>query len=46
MGGALYSIGVAFHLWESLKYQNAIWHACVTAAAACHFAGVFQAVGR
>jgi hemolysin III len=46
IGGVLYSIGVAFHLWESLKYQNAIWHCCVTAAAACHFAGVFQAVGR
>jgi hemolysin III len=45
-GGALYCIGVAFHLWESLKYQTAIWHACVTAAAACHFAGVFHAVGR
>ena len=45
VGGALYSIGVAFHLWESLKYQSAIWHSCVTAAA-CHFAGVFQAVGR
>jgi hemolysin III len=46
IGGALYSIGVAFHRWESLKYQNVIWHCCVTAAAACHFAGVFQAVGR
>ena len=46
MGGALYSIGVAFHRWQSLKFQNAIWHSCVTAAAACHFAGVFQAVGR
>ena len=46
LSGVLYSIGVAFHLWESLKYQNAIWHSCVTAAAACHFAGVFQAVGR
>jgi hemolysin III len=45
-GGALYCIGVAFHLWESLKYQTAIWHGCVTAAAACHFAGVFHAVGR
>jgi len=45
-GGALYSVGVAFHLWESLKFQSAIWHACVTAAAACHFAGVLQAVGR
>ena len=46
IGGVLYSIGVAFHLWESLKYQNAIWHSCVTAAAACHFAGVFHAIGR
>ncbi len=46
VGGALYSIGVAFHLWQSLKFQNAIWHACVTVAAACHFAGVLQAVGR
>ena len=46
MGGALYSIGVAFHRWESLKHQNAIWRTCVTAAAACHFAGVVQAVRR
>ena len=46
IGGALYSIGVAFHLWQSLKFQNAIWRACVTVAAACHFAGVLQAVGR
>jgi hemolysin III len=45
-GGALYSVGVAFLLWESLRFQNVIWHACVTAAAACHFAGVLQAVGR
>ena len=45
-GGAIYCVGVAFFLWEKLKYQNAIWHACVTAAAACHFAGVLQAVGR
>jgi hemolysin III len=42
----LYSVGVAFHLWESLKFQSAIWHGCVTVAAACHFAGVLQAVGR
>jgi hemolysin III len=45
-GGALYSVGIPFHLWESLKFQNAIWHACVAAAAACQFAGVLQAVGR
>jgi hemolysin III len=46
VGGALYTIGVAFHFWESLKFQNAIWHVCVAAAAGCHFAGVFEAVGR
>ena len=45
-GGVIYSLGVAFFLWESLKFQNAIWHACVMAAAACQFAGVLQAIGR
>jgi len=45
-GGVIYSVGVAFYLWESLKFQNAIWHACVTAAAVCQFAGVLQAIGR
>jgi hemolysin III len=45
-GGVLYTIGVVFHLWHSLKFQNAIWHACVTVAAGCHFFGVLQAVGR
>ncbi|MGD0641734.1 MAG: hemolysin III family protein [Roseiarcus sp.] len=46
VGGVIYSIGVAFHLWHSLKYQNAIWHACVAVAAACHFAGILQALDR
>ena len=45
-GGLIYSAGVVFFLWESLKFQNAIWHGCVTVAAACQFAGVLQAVGR
>ena len=45
-GGVIYSIGVAFYLWEGLKFQNAIWHACVTAAAGLQFAGVLQAIGR
>ncbi|MGD1036067.1 MAG: hemolysin III family protein [Roseiarcus sp.] len=46
LGGVIYSIGVAFHLWHSLKFQNAIWHACVALAAACHFAGVAWALGQ
>jgi hemolysin III len=31
---------VVFHLWQRLPYQNAIWHAFVLAAAACHFSAV------
>jgi len=45
-GGLVYSAGVAFHLWENLKFQNAIWHAFVMVAAACQFVGVLQAIGR
>lgn len=40
MGGILYSVGVIFHLWESLPYQQPIWHGFVFAAAACHYAAV------
>lgn len=32
VGGCLYSVGVVFHLWERLPYQNAIWHAFVLVA--------------
>jgi len=45
-GGIVYTVGVAFYLWESLKFQTAIWHAFVVAAAACQFIGVFVAIGR
>lgn len=43
-GGILYSVGVVFHLWRSLPYQNAIWHGFVLAATGCHFAAVSTAV--
>ncbi len=26
IGGLLYSVGVIFYRWHSLKFQNAIWH--------------------
>lgn len=39
-GGIIYTVGVVFHMWESLAFQNAIWHACVLVASACHFAAV------
>ena len=40
LGGVLYTVGVAFHLWERLPYQNAIWHGFVLSGASCHFAAV------
>lgn len=43
-GGGLYSLGVIFHLWERLPYQNAIWHVFVLAAAACHYAAILMDV--
>src|SRR3954467_13099352 len=44
-GVALYSLGVVFHVWESLRFQNAIWHSFVVLAAACHYAAVFGFLG-
>jgi hemolysin III len=40
IGGVLYTIGVVFHLWNRLPYQNAIWHGFVLSAASCHYAAV------
>ena len=39
-GGLLYTLGVFFHVWESLKFHNVIWHGFVAAAAACHFGAI------
>ena len=44
-GGVLYSVGVVFHLWSRLPYQNAIWHGFVLTAASCHYAAVLGVVG-
>lgn len=40
IGGALYTLGVIFHLWERLPYQNAIWHGFVLAGASTHYGAV------
>ena len=39
-GGVLYSVGVIFYLWESLPFQNAIWHALVLTATALVFSAI------
>ena len=43
VGGVVYTTGVIFHLWRSLRFQNAIWHAFVLAGAVCHYDAVLQA---
>ena len=44
LGGVLYSIGVIFHVWESLPHQNTIWHLFVLAGTSCHFLAVKTAM--
>ena len=41
-GGLLYTAGVIFYVWESLRFQTAIWHAFVLVAAVCHYGAVFH----
>jgi hemolysin III len=43
-GGVLYSLGVIFHAWRRLRFQNAIWHGFVLAGAACHYTAVLELV--
>ncbi|MER2266024.1 PAQR family membrane homeostasis protein TrhA [Methylobacterium oxalidis] len=44
VGGLLYSFGVVFHVWRSLPFQNAIWHAFVLFGTACHYGTVWASV--
>lgn len=44
VGGGLYSVGVLFHLWSRLKFQNAIWHVFVLAASLVFYAAVMVEV--
>jgi hemolysin III len=44
IGGALYTLGVPFYIWERLPFRRAIWHCFVLAAAAAHYAAVLTGV--
>ena len=35
-GGAAYSSGIIFHLWERLNFHNVLWHCFVVAGASLH----------
>jgi hemolysin III len=43
-GGLLYSLGVIFHAWQRLRFQNVIWHCFVLLGAACHYTAVLDLV--
>jgi hemolysin III len=43
-GGVLYSLGVIFHAWRRLRFQNAIWHGFVLLGAGCHYTAVLDLV--
>jgi hemolysin III len=44
IGGIIYTVGVIFHVWEKLRFQNAIWHGFVVTAAGVHYAAVLTCV--
>lgn len=41
-GGVTYSAGIIFHLWEKLKFQNALWHIFVVTGASLHLWAVLD----
>ncbi|WP_366129624.1 hemolysin III family protein [uncultured Roseovarius sp.] len=43
-GGLLYTFGVVFYAWDSLRFANAIWHFFVAIASACFFLGITSAL--
>ncbi|GGA88813.1 DNA-binding protein [Brucella endophytica] len=43
-GGIVYSLGVIFHVWRRLRFQNAIWHGFVLAGAMLHYGAVFHSI--
>jgi hemolysin III len=44
-GAVLYSTGVIFYLRNKVRWNHAIWHALVLAAAVCHYLAVYKSVG-
>lgn len=43
-GGLVYTAGIVFHLWERLRFQNALWHGFVVTGASLHLAALLDAV--
>lgn len=43
-GALTYAAGVVFHLWESLRFQNAVWHGFVLVASAVFYSAILHGV--
>lgn len=43
-GGLAYSFGIVFHLWERLRFHNALWHLAVVIGATLHLVAVFDSL--
>jgi len=43
-GGALVTFGLIFHMWQKLRFQNAIWHVFVLLGITCHYLAVLNTV--
>jgi hemolysin III len=43
-GGVLVTVGLIFHIWRELRFQNAIWHMFVLLGITCHYAAVLSLV--
>lgn len=43
-GSLLYTAGIIFYTWESLRFATAIWHGFVLVASGCFFAGIAAAL--
>lgn len=43
-GGLVYALGVVFHVWESLRFQNAVWHGFVLVASGLFYGAVLDGI--
>jgi hemolysin III len=41
-GGITYSVGIVFHLWERLKFNNVLWHGFVVLGATLHLLAILD----
>lgn len=43
-GGLTYTAGITFHLWDGLRFQNALWHGFVLVASILFYSAVLDGV--